>query len=151
MTDVLLASLHHFAVFTLFAILLAEHVLLRLPPRSETLRSLGRLDLIYGICAVAVILIGIARVAYGPKGTHFYLDNPIFWAKMGVFALIGLISIVPTLRYLRWSKALRTDGSLPDPTAWSQTRGWVQLQLALFLTLPVLAVLMARGYGLVSH
>lgn len=150
MPDVILASLHHFAVFTLFAALLSEHLLLRLPPSPDTLRLLARVDLIYGISAGLAILFGIGRVMHGAKGTDFYLDNPLFWAKMGVFALTGLISIVPTLRYLAWNKALKQEGRLPDAATWQAPLLLVRLQLALFAALPVLAVLMARGYGMAN-
>jgi len=148
LTDILLASLHHLAVFTAFAALLAEHLLLRTEPAPATVRLIGRLDLIYGASAGVAIIVGIGRVMHGIKGAAFYLDNPVFWAKMGVFALIGLISIAPTLRYLAWNKALKTTGALPDAAAWAQPLRAVRLQLALFPALPVLAVLMARGVGL---
>lgn len=150
MTEALLASLHHFAVFTVFGILLAEHMLLRLPPSLPAVKLLGRIDLIYGISAGVAVLAGIGRILHGIKGSEFYLNNPLFWAKMAVFAAIALISIAPTLRYLTWGKVLKTEGTLPDAIEWTQPLRWVRIQLALFLALPVLAVVMARGVGLAS-
>ena len=62
----------------------------------------------------------------------------------GPLVLVGLLSIVPTLRFIRWRRA----GGLPDAAAWRNTRGWMQAQLALLVLIPVAAVLMARGIGL---
>lgn len=150
MTEALLAILHHFAVFAVFGILLAEHMLLQLPPTAPAIRLLGRIDLIYGISAGVAVLAGIGRILHGIKGTDFYLGNPLFWTKMGVFALIGLISIGPTLRFLAWNKSLQATNAVPDATAWAQPLRLVRIQLALFVSLPLLAVLMARGFGLGS-
>ena len=69
-------------------------------------RRLQRIDLFFGIAAVVVIVTGIARVVFGLKGADFYLHNPIFWTKMGLFLLVGLLSIAPTVHYLRWNAAL---------------------------------------------
>jgi len=148
MTDAITASLHHLAAFIVFGALLAEHMLLRTAPSPATVRVLGRLDMIYGISAGIVLIVGIGRVMHAIKGSAFYLDNPVFWAKMVVFAAIGFISIAPTLRYFAWNKALKTEGKVPDEASWTQPLRWVRLQLALFLALPVLAALMARGFGL---
>jgi uncharacterized membrane protein len=36
---------------------------------------------------------------------------------------------------------------LPSPRQVARTRGWVLLQVGLFAALPVLAAMMARGFG----
>lgn len=147
MADVLLATLHHLVVFSVFGILLSEHMLLSLPPSELALRLLARIDLGYGMGAGLVLLVGAARVFYGAKGSAFYLENPMFWAKMGCFLVVGLISIVPTVRFIRWSKALKAGGALPEAGAWQSMQRWVRLQLALFILLLLFAAMMARGFG----
>lgn len=63
--------------------------------------QLTRIDMLYGISAGIVVLSGILRVSFGLKGAGFYLHNPIFWTKMALFLTLGLLSIPPTIHYLR--------------------------------------------------
>ncbi|RZL05150.1 MAG: DUF2214 family protein, partial [Rubrivivax sp.] len=100
MTDLILASLHHVAIVALIVLLAAEFVLLRPGLDRAALKRLTGLDAAYGLSAVAVIGIGIARVIWGIKGADFYLSNPWFWAKMVSFAAIGLLSAPPTIAIL---------------------------------------------------
>lgn len=145
--DLTLTTAHHLSILALFGCLLAEWVLLGLPPSSPWVERLSRVDLAYGVLAALVLAAGLARVAWGVKGAGFYTGNPVFWTKLGLFALIGLISVAPTLRYLGWRRASRADGSLPGPAQVQGARRWVGAQLVLFAALPLLAALMARGIG----
>lgn len=145
--DLALAVVHHWALLLLLAALAAEFVLLRQPPSPDWVRTLARVDQAYGGAAMLLLAVGFARVAWGAKGADFYLDNPVFWAKVAVFVLVGLLSIVPTLRYPRWRKQLKTTGRLPVEAQVESTRRWVGWQLLLLVSLPVLAAMMARGIG----
>jgi putative membrane protein len=140
----LLALLHHLIVFALVAVLYAQYLLLGGPPDTTRLRTVSQLDKGYAALAVGILLIGFARAAHGAKGWDFYADNPVFWAKIAVFALIGLLSVVPTVRFLRWQK----PGGAPDAPSWCATRRWILAELLLLPVLPLLAILMARGIGL---
>lgn len=62
---------------------------------------------------------------------------------MAAFASVGLLSIGPTRRYIRW----RRDGALPDEDEISSARRNIHLQLAVFPLIPIFAALMARGIG----
>jgi putative membrane protein len=146
--DLALAVVHHWALLLLIAALFAEFVLLRQPSSADWVRTLARVDQAYGGAAVLLLAAGFARVAWGAKGADFYLQNPVFWAKVAVFVLVGLLSIVPTVRYPRWLKQLKTSGQLPTEAQVDDTRRWVGWQLVLFVALPVLAAMMARGIGL---
>src|SRR5688572_1065845 len=97
LTDLLLASLHHLLIFAIIAMLVTESVLLRGALDRNVVQRLAGVDLGYGISAMALIVVGVLRVAYGIKGYDFYLHNPWFHAKVGTFLLAGLISILPTL------------------------------------------------------
>ena len=83
LTDLLLAATHHLLVFALVAMLVAESLLLRGPMDTATLNRLAKLDGGYGASAGLLLLVGIARVAFGLKGHDFYLHNPWFHAKLG--------------------------------------------------------------------
>lgn len=142
--DALLAIAHHLAVFSLVAVLVAEMVLADGPPDTRRLQQIGRLDGAYGGLAMLALVAGSLRAVYGAKGWSFYAGNPLFWAKIGTFVLIGLLSIAPTVRLLRWRRA----GTLPDAVALRGLLPWMHAQLAAIVAIPVFAVLMARGFGL---
>ena len=149
--DALLASLHHICVFGLFVILAAEMTLVRPGISAETVRRVVRIDGMYGLLAGLALVAGGLRVFYGAKGAEFYTHNPVFWIKLGLFLVIGLLSILPTLNYFRWRKALRDNpNALPDITAIQATRKFIHIELALLFLLPILAALMARGIGMVA-
>jgi putative membrane protein len=146
-TDLLLAAAHHLLVLALVAMLVAESTLLRGRLDAATLQRLARLDGGYGATAGLLLLAGVARVAFGLKGHDFYLHNPWFHAKLGAYLLAGLLSILPTLRFLRWRKALRADPAfLPAPGEVAKMRGIVRFELLLVGAIFVLAAAMAR-YG----
>ena len=73
----------------------------------------------------------------------YYEHNAFFWAKLGTFALIGLLSVPPTLAYLRW----RREGGAPDPQQVAGVRRLLWAEVLLFALLPIFAAAMARGYG----
>jgi putative membrane protein len=141
--DVLLASVHHLFVFSLVAVLFAELVLASGAPDAARLRQLGRLDSAYGLLSMGIVAAGFLRAVYGAKGWAFYAHNPVFWTKIGMFIVVGLLSIVPTVRLIRWRKA----GVIPDAGAMRSTRQWMLAEVALVALIPVIAVLMARGVG----
>jgi putative membrane protein len=108
-TDLVLAILHHIAVFGLVAHIMAEAVLLRPGIGAAEIGRLARLDRAYGGTAGAVVIIGILRVIFGIRGYEYYVWNPWFWAKMASFAVIALLSIPPTRKFVAWSRAAKLD------------------------------------------
>jgi len=147
LTDLLLASLHHLLFFGLIAMLVTEAALLRGLVDGATVQRLARLDAGYGISAGLLLAIGFARVFQGIKGADFYLHNPWFHAKIGCFVLVGLLSILPTLRFLRWRKALRADaGFVPPAGEVAAMARVIRFELVLVAAILVLAAMMAR-YG----
>lgn len=151
LTDFLLASLHHLLVLGLVSMLVAESTLLRGTIDPSVLRRLVGIDMGYGLCAMLLIAAGVSRIVFGIKGYDFYLHNPWFHAKMGAFVLAGLLSILPTMRLLRWRKALAANpGWLPEPSEVARLRGIVRFELILVAAIFVLAAAMARHGGLTA-
>src|SRR3546814_12569630 len=99
------------------------------------------------VTGVQTCALPILRVFHGVMGEDFYLHNPWFHAKVGAFVLVGLVSIWPTVRFLRWRKALKADPAfLPAPAEVGSLQRIVRLELALVAVIFVLAAAMAR-YG----
>jgi putative membrane protein len=149
MVDLILAIAHHLLVFSLAAIIAAELATVRMGLSGAALRRLGAMDLSYGLIAAAVIVVGFSRVFFGAKGPTAYLPNPFFWSKLGVFALVGLLSVTPTLRILGWGRRARADPAFsPSETEVAYVRRFVLAEACLFPFIPAFAAVMARGYGL---
>ena len=126
--------------------LIGELLILRktLPP--DLFGRLRTLDRWYGIVAGLVILTGLARLSFGLKGAAFYTHNPVFWTKMALFVAVGLISIAPTVAFIRWHKRVAPDGTLIlEDAELRRIRSLLLLQLGLFVLIPLCAVFMARG------
>jgi len=149
MTSAFVAYLHYLSIFVLFALLSIEHVQFKLPLDLARARSLIITDLAYGLCAGLVLLTGLARVLWYGKGLDYYLHNGLFHAKVGLFILAGLISVLPTFVFLNWRNSLKA-GEVPQIS--DRQARWVRLairlELLLLLLIPLLAVLMARGSGM---
>ncbi len=148
-TDALLAYLHFTAILILASALGAEALLLRAQAGADTLRSLARADILYGVSSGVAIATGLLRLFYGAKGMAFYSGNPVFWTKLGLFAAVGLLSIPPTLKFIRWRRQLATDESFYPPlNEIAATRRIVFIELHLLALIPLAAVFMARGLGI---
>ena len=145
-TDAWLAIGHHLAVFGVLAVLAAEWALVRPGLGASGLHTLARVDAAYGAFAGAVLVAGAARVIAGAKPASFYTENPTFWFKMAAFAAVGLLSIRPTIRYIAWRRSL-PEGGPPSDAELTAAHRVVNVQLAVFCAIPVLAALMARGIG----
>lgn len=145
-SDALLAYLHYISIFTLIVFITAEAVVLRPGMTPEIRNRLARYDAVYGAAAVAVLVTGLLRVFYGAKGYAFYVHNPVFHIKVGLFILVGLLSIMPTVTILRWKKQAKTlPDFVPTPAEIAKTRRWVMIESHLIVFIPLAAVLMARG------
>ncbi|MEH6665040.1 MAG: DUF2214 family protein [Brevundimonas sp.] len=143
MLDLTLAVLHHVLVFGLVAMILGQRILLRTAPLDVD--RLGRLDAGVGGTAMLVLIVGVCRVVWGGKGWMAYETNPFFWAKMAAFGLIAAASIAPTLRFMAWRRARRTDPAFqPGPGDVANVRRWLGVEALLLLPLLASAAAMAR-------
>lgn len=151
MGEAIAAYLHYLSIFLLFALLTLEHQLFKRPLDLPRARSLIRVDIAYALSAGLVLASGAARLLWYGKGPAYYLHNSLFHAKLGLFILIALLSILPTLVFLNWRNDLRA-GQVPQVSARLGTLVimTIRLELLLLLILPLLAALMARGFGVIG-
>ncbi len=147
MSDLAFAMGHHLLVFTLLGILAFEIGAVSGDIGPRRIATLVKLDLWYGIIAAAVLAVGFARAIFAAKGWSYYATNVFFWAKIGTFVAIALISIAPTLAFIRWRRAAASDSFQPPAGELARVRGLLWLEAALFAVLPLCAAAMARGYG----
>jgi len=146
--DAALAYLHYAAIFTLFAFLTVQAMLLRKPLDRPTVQLLGRADIWAAAAAGATLLTGFLRAGLGAKGGDFYFNAWPIYVKIALFLMVGLMSIKPTLAYIRWRKAYEADAGFTVPIAEHATmRKVVMAEVHLAALIPIFAVIMARGLG----
>jgi len=146
-TDLHFAIAHHLLIFILFGILVSELVLVRQSMTGGDIKLIASIDLWYGIVALLIVVVGFSRAVFAAKGWAYYSVNSFFWAKIGVFALIAVLSIWPTVKYLNWRRNSQTADSRPDTQSVLLVRRILWLEVVLFAFLPAFAAAMARGYG----
>jgi putative membrane protein len=148
-TPALFAFLHHLAAFTLVAAIGIELALFSATPTLTQARKLRVIDAHYGLAALAILIIGFARVAYFEKGSDYYFSNGWFITKLCLFVIVGLLSIYPTVVFASWKGAIKR-GEAPAVSAEAAKRIRLCLILELVGVAGILlaAPLMARGVGL---
>ncbi len=144
----IMATLHHIVAFSLTACLVYEFVAYRKELTVAEARRIQRVDLVYGIAAGLMIVFGLLRVYFFEKGPNYYLSNHVFWTKMALFVIIGLLSIYPTIRYIKWNPML-AEGKAPEiPDAeFKNIRLMLWLEMVGLVLILFAAPLMARGVG----
>jgi putative membrane protein len=148
MTSAIFAFLHHLFAFTLTACLVYEFIAYRKGMTVEEARRIQRVDLVYGISAGLLLVVGLMRVFFFEKGVNFYIHSPFFWVKMAAFAIVGLLSIDPTIRYIRWNQILR-ENTVPEISyaVYKRTRVFLWLEMMGIVIILFSAAMMARGIG----
>jgi putative membrane protein len=149
MNSAIMAFLHHLAAFTLVGTLIYEHTAFRKDITFAEARRLQRMDLVYGISAGVVLIVGLLRVFYFEKGAPFYAQNLFFWTKMAGFALVALLSIYPTIRFISWNKffAKNQVPVISDQDA-ARIKLILRLELVAIVVILLSAAMMARGVGM---
>ena len=144
-----IAYIHYLSFMLCFGALVFERISLKVDLSRKEAISMVVADIIYGIAGITLLVSGIYRVIKFGQGSEFYTENPIFWTKIIVFALVGSLSLYPTITYVLWAIPL-SKGTLPKVTdnLVSRLRLIINIELVGFASIPFLATLMARGVGL---
>jgi putative membrane protein len=146
--DPILAYLHFASIFALIWFLAKEWTLLKAGAQNLQVQRLANADIGFALAAMAVLATGASRLLFGAKPVAFYTGNPVFDVKVSLFVLAALISIGPTLAFLRWRKAAVANANFcVDESEWRRVKRLVLIEMHIVALIPVFAVLMARGIG----
>jgi len=140
-----LRYLHFISIFTIVGALVSEHLLLKREMTRAEIGRIAKIDGIYGLASVLLLAAGLTLWLGGfGKPSFYYSRNWIFHLKLALFAAIGILSIYPTVFFLknRKGKAEEIIG-IPAKIFWV-----IRLELLLLLIIPILAGMMAKGVGL---
>lgn len=141
MEEALIRYLHFLGIIFLSCTLFAENLLLSKRLEKKLIKKLVIIDAFYGIAAVVTFFAGYMLWFSMGKPKEFYTSNILFQIKVMVFVVIGVLSIIPTIFFLKNRKA---EGDLDVPNYVLVTK---RIEISLLPLLPLLAALMARGIG----
>ena len=144
-TEILLRYVHFTSIFFIVGSLFTEFVLLKKEMSRSELTRLSRIDAVYGIASIALLAAGLTLwLGSIGKPSEFYTKNPIFLIKLGLFTVVGLLSIYPTVYFLRNRKGNENEVlTTPPVLTWM-----LRVELILIFVIPLLAGIMAKGVGL---
>lgn len=107
-------------------------------------------DNLWGIAALLWISTGLVRAFAGlEKGSAYYLQNNVFWLKMGLLAIILLLELWPMITWIGWRvRMARGEKIEVDPARINLFANISTLQAVLVVLMIFAATAMARGLGL---
>ncbi len=142
--EIVVRYIHFISVFTIVGSLAAEWVLLKREMLPQEIAYIGKIDAIYGLSAITLLAAGLTMWLWIGKPADFYSNNWIFWLKIGLFSLIGILSIYPTVFFIKNGKKTLPKMPIAVPPT---VRQLVLIELILLLLIPICASLMAKGIG----
>jgi putative membrane protein len=129
----------------LIASLLGEHLLLKPALTAPEARTVQRLDIIYGASATIVLVTGVLRM-FLEKGVAYYNHQVAFHILFGIFIIVALLSIYPTMTFLRWRSDTRAGrGQQLDRNRFKKIQMILRVEMTLLLLAPFFATWMAHG------
>ena len=142
--EIAVKYVHFISIFIIVAALSGEHILLKKALSRKEIGRISRLDGIYGIASLSLLAAGFTLWFWIGKPADFYSKNPIFMVKLSLFIIIGLLSIKPTIYFIKQRKG--NPEEVINIPAW--IKNTINLELILLFLIPLLASLMAKGIGL---
>jgi putative membrane protein len=142
--EIILRYLHFISIFTIVSTIVAEHLLLKKTLSRAEISRLARIDAVYGLAALTLLTAGLTLWLSGVgKPAAYYSKNWIFHTKLTFFLTVGLLSIYPTVFFIKNRKGNQQEMvNVPKTVFWM-----LRLELLLLFIIPLLAGLMARGLG----
>lgn len=142
--EILLRYLHFICIFAIVGSLVSEHVLLKKKLTRKEIKRIAVIDGIYGMAAMTLLAVGLTLWlgSFG-KPSEFYSLNFVFHIKLTLFATIGILSIYPTVFFIKNRKGDPNETVQIPKTIFMLLR----LELLILFIIPFLAGLMAKGIG----
>ncbi len=141
MTFILVKYLHFIGIFMVVAALFTELILVKREMTLSKLNLLSKADGLYGLGAMIAVGAGLVMWFAIGKPSDFYSSNFIFLTKVGLFTLVGIASIWPTVYFLKFRKSKGKDlTEVPSYVIWI-----IRFEVVVLIILPLLAVAMSNG------
>ena len=139
---------HYLGLVLVVASLTTEKFLVKPELTEDEAQKLVIADSVYGIAGVLVLYTGYLRVTQYGKGWEYYAHEPIFWVKMGLFAVMGSSSLFCTTKIVQMA-VKKTNGEENATVLGEKLSARMQKiingELLAIGSIPLAAALMARG------
>jgi putative membrane protein len=147
--EAVFAWLHLLAGGIAAGLLLTEYWLCRRTLDRGQVRLLGTVDLGYWLALIASLATGLTRSFFSVQDSAWYVANRLFLLKIVLFVAIALLAVAPAVQVQRWNREARSAPVFaPLSREVLRVRASIAFGLGLWLVLPLVAILIARGYGL---
>jgi len=144
MTEFIIVKyLHFLGIFGVVGTLLIELFYVKSAMSREQISRISKIDGIYGLSAIIVLFAGLTMWFWVGKPAELYSRNWILHTKVTLFIVVGILSIFPTVFFLKQRKGSPND----QVTIPSKIINMIRLEVFLLFIIPLLAVLMANGIG----
>lgn len=141
---ILFRYLHFISIFGVVACLISEYCLLQNEMSGNEIKRIFKIDGLYGFFALTIVAAGLILWFSVGKPAEYYTKNPIFHAKVGLYVIVGLLSLYPT-RFL-WKYRKASDVEIINVP--KNLKRVIAIELIILFLIPLLAALMAQGIGL---
>jgi len=143
MTELLVRYAHFISILVLFSTLVMQHLLIQAEMSIDEVKRFATIDVVAGLSAGCVLVAGLTLWFLVGKPAEFYSYNWVFHLKVSLFITIAILSIFPTRFFASAKKSDENIISIPKKILII-----VRVILLILIVIPLLAVFMAKGYGL---
>ncbi len=141
---VIVKYLHYLGILAVVSAVVAEHLLLDKSLTRKAIKRIATLDGIYGFGAILTLGAGLTLWFGVGKPAEFYTTNGLFHIKVTLFVIVGLLSIVPTVFFIKNRKG-DPDEVVEIP---KKIVMMIRMELLILFILPLLGTLIALGKGM---
>ena len=142
MTELLIRYTHFVGIIVLASMLITQNILLQANMDNKLFKKLIWIDGLLGLGALMTLVAGLLLWFSVGKPAAFYSTNILFQLKLGIFIFLAILSVFPTIFLI--GKRNTEEQVVTVPGRIIKTK---RVELIMLFTLPLLAVMMARGVG----
>lgn len=142
MTEILIRYFHFIGIMLLSTTLVAEHLLLSKEISLAKLKIVLKIDVVYGLSILIVLGTGLLQWFVIGKPSAYFNTNFLFHIKFTIFLIMAILSLFPTRFYIKKRKQGKDVVRIPKSIFT-----FLKIELLLLIIIPLLAVLMANGFG----
>src|SRR5258708_12506869 len=100
--EIILRYVHFVSIFAIVGSLASEHLILKKELTRGEIGRLARIDAVYGIAAVTLLIAGLTLwLGSVGKPAVYYTKNWVFHTKFTLFLIVCLLSIYPTIFFIK--------------------------------------------------
>lgn len=145
MTELIITRyLHFIAIFAIVGAIISEQFLISKSMTRYEIKRISKIDAVYGLGVLLVLIVGLLLWFAVGKPASFYSRNWIFHTKMTSFVALALLSIYPTIFFLKNRKGNDLETEITVPRIIIVL---LRMELVLIVVMPILATLVSFGIG----